>query len=215
MATNYRKLTDEITIVTLDEQDIRDFAKARNLALKKVTTHWAFFLDQDEKLSRELQKEIISKINNDNGRYVGYRVKRIDSFLGRVLAHGENSRVRPVRLGLASKGAWVRPVHEHWELSGNIGKLNTPITHTPHRSISTFLDKIDRYSEIEAGYRLSIGKRSTILHIMLFPVAKFIRNYILRLGFLDGTAGAIMAFMMSLHSYLTWTKLYLLCHKKS
>jgi len=57
-------MTKNITIVTLNQPNITDFAKARNKAMGSIKTDWILFLDTDEQLTPELKKEIKTVIKN-------------------------------------------------------------------------------------------------------------------------------------------------------
>lgn len=203
---------NNLTIITLNQPDIKNFTSVRNAELAKVKTDWVLFIDSDEKITPELKEEIIKAISTND--YDAYYLRRLDNFLGRQLRHGETGNAKFIRLGRKDFGCWVRPVHEKWEGSGRVGTLKNPILHDAHPTISSFLDKINKYSTLEAEYRFALGKKSSLWKILIYPFAKFKLNYFVRLGFRDGVPGAIMAAMMSFHSYLTWTKLYLLWHKK-
>lgn len=205
------KTIKDLTVVTIKEDGITDFAAVRNKELAKVKTDWVLFLDSDETLSPELESEI--KVAIKGKEYSAYKLKRLDSFLGRELRHGENGNNTFVRLARRDWGEWTRPVHEVWLGKGGVGELQNPILHISHKSMSDFLGKINRYSTLEAQYRKEKGSRSSLAHITLFPPLKFMRNYLFLQGFRDGVPGTIMAVMMSFHSFLTWTKLYLLWQK--
>ncbi len=208
----YNSTMKNLTVITLNQSNITDFASARNLELAKAKTKWVLFLDSDETMSHELEKEIESAIQAD--QFDAYLIPRLDTFLGRELRHGEPGHTRLIRLAKADFGRWVRPVHEVWQGRGRVGHLKAPILHHSHTTIASFLDKINNYSSLDAKYRYQSGVHSNLFKIGIYPFAKFVWNYIFLLGFLDGVPGIIMAIMMSFHSYLTWTKLYLLWHKK-
>lgn len=201
----------QVTYIHLTEDNISDFAEARNEALFRAPTEWVMFVDNDEEVTPELRAEIEKAVISD--RYDAYEVERIDTFLGRRLAYGETAHARFIRLGRRTAGTWVRPVHEVWKIEGTVGKLTHPLYHTPHATMGSFLSKINRYSTLEAEYRYSKGSISTLIYIVVFPVAKFLKNYIWLQGYRDGVPGIIMAIMMSFHSFLTWSKLYILWHK--
>lgn len=205
-------LNSQITIITLNQSGITDYATARNIELAKVKTPWVLFVDSDEKITPDLKNEVLSAIESNT--YDAYRVARLDTFLGRQLRYGEPGHTKLIRLAKRDFGQWVRPVHEVWIGQGRVGTLTHPLLHAPHATIASFLDKINRYSTLEAEYRFNQGFKSSLWKIVIYPVAKFKYNYLLRQGFRDGVPGMVMAIMMSFHSYLTWTKLYLLWHKK-
>lgn len=211
------ELKSNLTIITLNRPDITDFAAARNAELAKAKTDWVLFVDSDEKITPDLKAEILTAIKSS--KYSAYYIPRQDTFLGRILRHGETGHAKFIRLAKKDFGKWERPVHEVWLArrshgGGGVGTLVNPLLHTPHESIASFLEKINKYSSLEADYRYAHGVKSSLFKIWFYPLAKFKYNYIFRLGFLDGVPGCIMAIMMSFHSYLTWTKLYLLWHKK-
>ncbi|KKU89014.1 MAG: Glycosyltransferase involved in cell wall biogenesis [Microgenomates group bacterium GW2011_GWF2_47_9] len=195
-------------VVVIEKPSISDYAAARNEGIKKSRGEWVLFVDADETVPPELAKEIAHKITSTI--YTSYYLKRLDTFLGRTLYHGENGALKIIRLAKRTAGTFSRPIHEVWQVKGRIGTLHHPLIHYPHPSLAVFLDKINRYSSLEAEYRHSRKIKSSLFHILFFPPAKFIKNYLLLAGFLDGMPGAVMAIMMSLHSFLTWTKLYLL-----
>lgn len=203
---------NNLTIITLNQPNITDFAQARNAELAKAKTEWVFFVDTDESITPGLKTEILKAI--ENNEYEAYYIRRLDTFMGRQLRHGETGKAKFIRLARRDFGQWVRPVHEIWIGKGRVGELNNPLLHAPHENINSFLAKINTYSTLDAQYRYERGIKSSLWKIAFYPIIKFKWNYLFKLGFMDGTPGIIMAMMMSFHSYLTWTKLYLLWHKK-
>jgi len=207
-----------------------DFAAQRNWAMEKAKGEWILFVDSDEVVSSELASEISSVIpaaepgssqiktwipgqaRNDNV-INGYYVKRRDYLFGRWLNHGETGRVRLLRLAKKGSGKWIRPVHEVWNVRGETGELSHPILHYPHPNVAQFIEVINRYSTLNARYLKSQGIHASWWHIIVYPKAKFFMDYIWYFGFLDGTPGAVVAIMMSFHSFLTRAKLYLLWKK--
>src|SRR5258708_7151707 len=73
---------------------------------------------------------------------------------------------------------------------------------------SNFAQHINFYSTIHAQENKKT-KSANIFYIITYPLGKFFVNYFLKLGFLDGVEGFVMAIFMSLHSFLAWGKLWL------
>lgn len=190
-----------------------DFAAHRNFALAQAKGEWVLFIDSDERISADLQKEISEVIKQN--KHVGYYVRRIDYLFGRAMLHGETGNMRLLRLAKKDVGLWTRPVHEVWNVDGSVGFLSAPLLHYPHPNVAQFLDKVSRYSTLNAAYLYSQRVKPSLWKIIVYPKAKFFVNYVWSLGFLDGTAGAIVALMMSFHSFLTRAKLYLLWEKNT
>ncbi|HLD24461.1 MAG TPA: glycosyltransferase family 2 protein [Patescibacteria group bacterium] len=183
-----------------------DFAAQRNFGLTKASGDWVLFVDSDETVPKELQREIQEAIQKIDVN--GFYLKRQDMMWGRALTYGETESVRLLRLARKEKGTWVRPVHEVWKVTGLVATLSTQLFHTPHPDVAHFLSDINSYSTINAKHLSDTGVRASWWHIMAYPTAKFFQNYLIRKGFLDGMPGLIVALMMSFHSFLTRAKLW-------
>lgn len=191
---------------------IRDnFAKLRNFALKKVKTRWVLFIDADEEVTAGLAIEISRAINNEYLK--GFYIPRRDYFLGRWLRFGETGNIKLLKLGRKDSGLWRRSVHEVWDIAGKVGELDSPLFHYPHPTIGEFIERVNRWTTLDAAEFYKSGVRSGWWKMIVYPAGKFVRNYIVKLGFLDGIPGLLFALIMSFHSFLTRAKLYML-HEK-
>lgn len=187
-----------------------NFAAQRNFGLEKAHGEWVLFIDADEIVTPALSDEITLVTRKSDNLITGYLFKRSDLMWGRELRYGESGNIKLLRLAKKTSGKWQRAVHEEWRVEkGEIGELKNPLIHYPHQTISEFIADIDRYSTLHAQELAKEGKSANILKIMMWPKLKFIQNWVLRFGFLDGTAGFVVAFLMSFHSYLAWSKLWL------
>jgi len=187
----------------------------RNVSHSDAGGDWVLFVDSDEIVSEALQKEIretISRRGTDQEGIHGYFLKRDDIFFGKKLQYGETAQVKLLRLAKKNAGCWKRPVHEYWDIKGRTETLNSPLIHTAHANVVQFISDINRYTTINAEYLYKKGENSNFFSIIAYPTGKFIQNYFMRLGFIDGTAGFVMAALMSFHSFLNRAKLYLLHH---
>lgn len=202
---------DKLQIITSTESE--DFSKLRNLGLEKASNEWVLFLDADEEVSSALTKEIEDVLGNE--KIHGYYLKRHDYFLGKWLQHGETRDIRLLKLGKKQSGVWKRRVHEVWEIKGPTKELENPLFHYPHPTVAEFLERINRWTTLDAQEFYEKGIRASYFAIFAYPTGKFIRNYFLKQGFLDSMPGLIMALMMSFHSFLTRAKLYMLQTKET
>jgi glycosyltransferase involved in cell wall biosynthesis len=165
----------------------KDFSAQRNFGISKAKNSWILFIDSDEIVSPDLQKEI----------------------LGKKLKFGETAHNKFLRLAIKKKSKWERKVHELWKVKGTVKELKNPIIHNPDQDLKSFIDKINYYSDIVAQYRIEQGIEINFWQILFYPIAKFIKNYVIYLGFLDGTHGFVLAVLMSFHSYLDKSKQWL------
>lgn len=188
----------------------KDFSVLRNQGLKEAKSEWVFFVDADEEVSEKLQTEIKKLLSSKQDAYY---LKRNDFFLGKWLQYGETKNIQLLKLGKKTVGKWQRRVHEVWKIKGDIGVVTQPLFHYPHPTIAEFIERINRWTTLDAEEFYKKGIRSSFWKIIFYPEAKFIFNYFIKLGFLDGMPGLIMAICMSFHSFLTRAKLYLLENK--
>jgi glycosyltransferase involved in cell wall biosynthesis len=185
----------------------RNFSSQRNFAVSKTTNDWIFWLDADEEPSDKL----IDYINHiDNHLYYDYAFKRSDIFLGKPLHHGETASQHFLRLFNKNFGNFSLSVHELWVSTKPTIYSNLEIIHTSHNTLKSFLEKINFYSDIRSQELFHHQVKTNLFQIIYYPLAKFVHNYFLRFGFLDGTPGIIIAIGMSFHSFLVRSKLWCL-----
>ena len=205
--TNKKKL-DELFLSRLDfadelmvvpnQGDFASFAQKRNQALQKVKGDWVLFVDDDEVVSRELAQEATKAIKNS--RYQGYFLKRQDVVFNQVLKYGEVGKIKILRLAQKTSGQFQRAVHETWEVKGPIGLLKNPLYHLKNSFVSEFISRINFYGPLDAKALSAENKPFSFFKLLVFPKAKFLLNYFLRKGFLDGYPGLFLAYLMSLQS---------------
>ena len=188
--------------------DNSNFAQLRNDALLLVRNEWVLFLDGDEEVPGNLQKEIRTKLGFT--KYSGFYLKRNDHFLGTWLKWGETGTIQLLKLGKKSAGVWRRRVHEVWDIKRTTSMLQMPLHHYPHPSVAEFVSHINRWTTLDAQEFFENGNRSSFWKIVVYPIGKFVQNYLFRRGFRDGMPGLLLAILMSFHSFLTRAKLYLL-----
>lgn len=206
-----KSLKRKLTVYSRDLE--ANFSAQRNYALSKAKNNWILFLDADERLSQKLVEEL--QLKTTQTIYSGFAIKRVDHMWGKTLRYGEFKNMWLVRFGMKDKGEWKGSVHEVWNLEGRIGKLQNELDHYPHQTISEFLKEINSYTTLRAAelYRKKVKVRE--IDILLYPKAKFIKNYFFKLGFKDGVPGFIVSVLMSFHSFLVRGKLWLLYKRKA
>ena len=175
----------------LNQENIKDFAQARNRLLKRTKGEWVLFLDKDEKLSNSLSKEISDL---DPAGYSGFYIKRKIIFLGREIGTD-----KVLRLAKKNSGFWVRKVHETWQVKGKVGMLRNYIIHNTAENLHDYIAKVNSYSSIHAAENRREGKRSNLFKIIFYPKIKFIQNFLAGRGF-------VFSLIQSFHSFLGWAK---------
>lgn len=193
-----------------------DFSKQRNYALSYATSEWVLFIDADERVTPELRIEINDFIIEEKEKPLinGMYIKRKDVLWGKLLKHGETGKLKLLRLARKDSGKWAGKVHEEWLVEGETETFENHLLHYPHQTISEFLAEINFYTTIRAKELFENGEKTSLLKIIGYPNAKFVQNFLLRLGFLDGLEGLVQAILMSLHSFLVRAKLWTYLDKK-
>lgn len=194
-----------------------DFAAQRNYGQEKAQGEWILFVDVDERVTKELRGEVLAAISSQNlptQKLRGFYLSRRDFIWEKELRHGETANVKFLRLARRNVGRWEGHVHEEWKIKGEVGQLQNPLLHYPHQTIKEFLADINFYTTLRAEMLYQKGIKTRFWKIILYPKAKFISNYFLKGGFLDGIPGFLVAIMMSFHSFLVRGKLWLLWQKK-
>lgn len=199
-----RKLGARVIVRSLN----KDYAAQNNFALAEAKNLWVLFIDADEIVSETLANEIRGAVKNTT--FQCYRLKRSDFIWGKRLEHGEAGSFSAIRLIKKGSGKWKRRVHQYFEPDGDVGWFNTPIDHYPHQNLREFVISVDRWSSWHALANSEEGKKSDIFKVVFYPLAHFANNYFFKLGFLDGMPGFVFASVMAFHSFLSWSKLYLM-----
>lgn len=187
-----------------------DFSAQRNFGLKKAKGDWILYVDADEEVAPFLFQEITNAVNRKD-RCVCYYINRRDYWMGKEIKHGDVRSIRGgglIRLIKKNSGQWIGKVHETYKTNGMTCRLLSYMNHFPHSTLKDFINDINHYSTLRAKELQTQGKKTNILEVISFPLGKFILNYFLRVGFLDGPEGFAYAFLMSFHSFLVRAKLF-------
>ena len=183
-----------------------NFAKQREFCLSKASNKWVLFVDSDEVVTKKLQKEIQSALKDP--KFTSYRIPRKNIYLNKELQGGEWGKGNLTRLMKKGTGKWVRNVHEYWVSSDEKGQLNNYLLHHSPKSIQSFLGRLTYFPLIHASEKRKEKKAGEFWKILVFPVVKFARNYILRGGYKDGIHGFVLGMLLSFHSFLSWCYLW-------
>ena len=209
---NTRKIAAKFSIVYKRKLN-GNFAAQLNYGIEKAKGEWLLFIEPDERISEELEEELLKNIKINNS-IKAFSLKRIDWFGSRWLKYGEVGSYKALRLVKKGSGKWFRRVHQYFEVNGEVEELENPLKHYPHPTLRKFISNINYWSTLHAIANKEEGKYSNIFKIIFWPKIHFFRNYIFRSGFKDGIEGFLYAVMMALHSFLAWSKLYMLEKRK-
>lgn len=184
------------------------FGPQKQFALENAKHNWVLSIDADERISTELQARI-RQLFRDRPRSQGYEINRCNYFMGRPLRHGEGYPDWCLRLFDRRHAGWSQdPVHEKVELWGRIERLNDgDLDHFSELSLSEYMDKQNQYTTIQAQQMFEDGRSAPSYKLVLSPIVRFLKFYLLRLGFLDGIPGLVHITVGCYNSFLKYAKL--------
>ncbi|MBI9078656.1 MAG: glycosyltransferase family 2 protein [Pseudodesulfovibrio sp.] len=174
-------------------------------ALQHVKTTWVISLDQDEYLTDELSDSIKNRLGKSE-HVAGYYVPRSSFYFNRFMKHSgwyPDYLFRIFRHGkveITASGA-----HYHFKPRGETIKLTGDILHYPYENFRQHMEKINYYAEEGAKSLRDKGKKGGLTIALLHAQMRFIKLYLLKLGFLDGKAGfynAMAGFYYTFQKYI-------------
>lgn len=186
------------------------FGHQKNLALNLATKTWVLSLDADEIVPPQLKQEILEAIKSGKTNQA-FQIARSSSYCGQFIKHSGWSPDYVLRLLPRQQARFSNDlVHEKILFNGEIKSLKTPLIHKSYENLEDVLDKTNRYSTAGASMMRAEGESSSLSKAVLKGLWAFIRTYFIRLGFLDGRMGFILAVSNAEATYYKYLKLFLL-----
>ena len=184
------------------------FPAARRHALSMAQGEWVLMIDADEIVTPALAQSIMEIVIASPSRPFGYQLRRRTNLLGRYLKHGDWGRDRVLRFVRRDK-ARIRdvPVHESFEVDGLTQLLDGWLLHQGDRTIESLVARQNRYAALSAQAMFDKGRGTSLLAIILKPPFRFLRSYVLRLGFLDGWPGFVEAWYSAVYVFTRYATL--------
>ena len=182
-----------------------NFSSQKNYALQYATCDWVLFLDADERITYNLQQEIIEAMNH--GKHTAYKLNFPHFFMNRFLYH-HSSNV--TRLVVREKCRYEGSVHEKLIVDGSIGKLKNPVLHYTYKGLEHYIKKRDVYAWFQAEQLQEKGKKVTYSQLIFRPFFRFFSSYFLKRGFMDGIPGLAISGVNAYGVFSRYAKLMLL-----
>ena len=189
-------------------EDWKGFGRQKQAAIDRCREPWVLVLDADERIPPETQAAIRGVVSAGGEAAQGYSFPRKNFFQGRWVRHMGWWPDRITRLFRRGMGRMTDvPVHEAVEVDGRVVPLESPIEHFTESRLSEVLKKIDRYSTLAAEEAFREGRRSSVWGALARAELTFIQNYVLRLGFLDGSQGLVLSVTDAVNKFFKYAKL--------
>lgn len=188
------------------EQPWLGFGPQRRYAVTQAANDWVLCLDADEQLSPELGAAIAAALQKPG--HTAFEMARRNRFFGQWLRHGEGYPDWTLRLFDRRHARWTDDaVHEHVVADGPVGRLDGDLLHASAESLDDYIAKQNRYTTLQAQAMHARGERFSWIRLIGSPLVRFARFYLLRGGFLDGTAGLVHIAIGCFASFCKYAKL--------
>jgi glycosyltransferase involved in cell wall biosynthesis len=192
------------------ERDWPGYRSQKQFAVDAAHHEWVLCLDADERVSEALRGEIEALRERGFAGGHGWSIPRITDYFGRFLRHGNAYPDRLVRLFDRRHGRWTgREIHENTTVDGRVGFLRGHLEHFSYRSLSDHQARMQRYAELMARSLHDGGRRCGLAAVLINPAWRFVRGYLLRLGFLDGWRGLVFALVEAGYVQSKYLHLYM------
>ena len=196
------------------EKEWLGFGQQKQFAVTQARHDWVLCLDVDERVTAQLEDSIRTALAMP--KHNAFRMPRRNRFLGKWLTHGEGYPDWSLRLFHRQHASWSNdPVHEAVITTVEVGELKGDLLHDSAEDVTTYLQKQNRYSSLHAEALFQQGVRAGYLKLFLSPLARFIKFYFLRLGFLDGGQGFAHVAVGCFAAFAKYAKLIELRNKQS
>jgi glycosyltransferase involved in cell wall biosynthesis len=208
-STDKTKQICESFNVRFIEHPFHGYIEKKNYAMSLASHDYVLSLDADEALDDELKQSILQERDKDFP-YDCYQMSRMTTFCGQWIKHGTWYPDRKLRLLNHKKGKWggVNP-HDKIVMEGTFTTKNLKgdILHYTYESIEEIILQTNRFTNIQAKAMFDRGRRSNAIKIFINPLMAFISAYFIKLGFLDGYNGFIIARCASYSTLIKYSKL--------
>ena len=193
--------------VTFIEQPFLGYVEQKNKALEFATYPHVLSLDADEALSDELKTSILEI--KKNWQHDGYCFNRLTNYCGTWVRHCGWYPDRKLRLFDKRKGTWAGTmIHERYQLLDNSAPqhISGDLLHYSYYTIDQHIEQIRKFTTTMAQVQFQKSKRPGLGKLVLNPLWCFIRQYFIRLGFLDGYHGLVICCLSACANFIKYAK---------
>ncbi|WP_228228236.1 glycosyltransferase family 2 protein [Leeuwenhoekiella parthenopeia] len=199
--------------VKIIQRDYEYSASQKNWAIPQASNNWILILDADEVIGSSLREEIQSILNKKSTK-TGYWIYRNNHFMNQAIKYSGWQNDKVVRLFQRDLCRYEdKRVHAEIITSGDLGFLNSKIDHFTYKSLRQYVEKLNRYAALQAIDYDKITDKITAYHLLLKPLWRFLKHFIIQKGYKDGVAGTVICFLQAYAVVMRYANLYLLRKK--
>ncbi len=178
----------------------------RNWAAQQARFEWILSLDADERVTPELAREL-QELFRGTPPYETYAMPRRNHIGGRWVRYGGWYPSAQLKLFKRSVFQWEEAaVHPRGLSDRPCGQLRGDLVHYSYRDLTDFVEKMNRQTTLEAQKWVASGRRVPAGKALWRMVDRFVRSYVSKQGFRDGTLGFIVAWFAGAYQLLSYMK---------
>ena len=185
----------------------------KNWAIPQARHEWVLIVDADERITPALRTEIQLELSRGPAAD-GYWIGRNNHFMGQPLNYGDARTDKVLRLFHRDRGRYDGP-SDHGEVrvsTGKVGRLKEKMDHFSVWDYDQIYEKIKRYTTLQAEQWHEQGKDTSSFKLLIRPMWRFFREYILQGSILDGKAGIQTAWVAAFYSFNKQARLWTINH---
>jgi glycosyltransferase involved in cell wall biosynthesis len=202
------RVREKFPSARIEEREYLGAAATKNYAIDRASHDWIFVIDADERVTPQLREEILRTLEGPLGVWA-YSVGRLNFMLGRPVRFSGLQRDRVTRLFHRGHARYPnKRVHADLVVDGETRPLRHRMRHYYIRSFDHMIAKMTRYANWSAAQMFIEGKTTGLWGIFAHPFGKFVRDFVLNLGFLDGARGLISVGMHVYYTFWKYAKLW-------
>ncbi|OGW77863.1 MAG: hypothetical protein A3C51_06720 [Omnitrophica bacterium RIFCSPHIGHO2_02_FULL_46_20] len=190
-------------------QFLGSFAEERNFGTDKASNEWVLQLDSDEIITDSFKKKCDAAIPET--KYAAFKFRRKNIFLGREFTHGGWYHWSQ-HLFKKGRARYEGRVHEKMIVDGDVGYLDADILHIPFDSISEFIERQNRYTDLQAADIIDQERELTLkkvkYNLKVKPAKLFRKIYFNKKGYKEGIHGLVFSILSSYVHFLKWSKVW-------
>lgn len=205
-STDNTKIICQKFNVRFFERKWEGYSKAKNFGNEQASSEYILSLDADEVLSENLKNSILKVKNNLNS---AYSFNRLTNYAGKWIKNCGWYPDKKIRIFPKTKARWEGDfVHEVLVLDKDlvVNHLTGDLFHFSFKSIDDHKQRSEKYAELHAKSMLEKGVRFSFIKQLISPLARFIKDYFIKTGFLDGKAGFTICLISAKAVFLKYKK---------
>lgn len=191
------------------------YVTQKNYGVGQSQHPWVLCLDADERVGAELRRELEAWRASADEAFDGYYLPRLSYFMGRWIRHTTWYPDYQLRLFRKAAGRWQGGhLHESVAVQGPVGRFEHPLLHFSYPTVGAYLERLQAYSTLAALDYQARGRKAGPVAFVFGPLTAFLKNYILRRGFLDGLPGLVVSALAGMSVFFKYLRLWELEREK-